>query len=200
MSVNLQNSRLEVTAGLVSQFPKRQLCNIAFSGRSNVGKSSLINTLLKRNKLARVSSTPGKTITVNFYNVDDKLYFVDLPGYGFAKRPADDKRKWSALVDSYFKLMSERPDDFLVIQLVDMKVGLTEDDKTMLDWMNRTGVNYAVCATKSDKLNKTEYQNMINRLKAEPIIEEGTDIIPFSSLKGSGKDALLSLIADFAEL
>jgi len=200
MSINIKNADLEISAGLASQFPNKPLCNIVFSGRSNVGKSSLINTLLGRNKLARVSSSPGKTITVNFYNVDDKLYFVDLPGYGFAKRAPDEKRKWSMLVEDYFKSMSERNDELLVIQLVDMKVGATQDDKLMLDWMNRTGVNYAICATKCDKLNKTEYAKSLKKLESDPEIEEGTDIIPFSSLNGTGKDRLFDLILDFAEL
>ena len=199
MKINLQNSDLEISAGRADQFPKRDLCNIVFSGRSNVGKSSLINTLLGRSKLARVSSSPGKTITVNFYNVDNMLYFVDLPGYGFAKRPPQEKKRWSELVENYFSSMSERNDDMLVIQLIDMKVGVTADDATMLDWMNRTGVNYIIAATKCDKLNKTDFAKMYDKIDSHPDVEEGTDIIPFSSLKGTGKMELLSMIIEFAE-
>lgn len=200
MNINLQNTNLEMSAGRRDQFPKRDVCHIVFSGRSNVGKSSLINTLLGRNKLARVSSTPGKTITINFYNIDNKLYFVDLPGYGFAKRPPNEKLQWSTLVDDYFGAMSEKGDKLLVIQLVDMKVGVTKDDAMMLDWMNKAGVNYIVVATKSDKLNKTEFDKSAYKLANCPDIEEDTDIIPFSSLKGTGKNEVLSLIYDFAEL
>ena len=189
-----------MSAGRRDQFPRRDVCHIVFSGRSNVGKSSLINTLLGRNKLARVSSTPGKTITINFYNIDNKLYFVDLPGYGFAKRPTNEKLQWSTLVDDYFGAMSEKGDKLLVIQLVDMKVGVTKDDAMMLDWMNKAGVNYIVVATKSDKLNKTEFDKSAYKLANCPDIEEDTDIIPFSSLKGTGKNEVLSLIYDFAEL
>ena len=199
MSVNLQNTNLEISAGRTDQIPKRDVCHIVFSGRSNVGKSSLINTLLGRNKLARVSSSPGKTITINFYNIDNKLYFVDLPGYGFAKRPPNEKQQWSSLVDNYFGHMTEKGDKLLVLQLVDMKVGVTKDDAMMLDWMNDAGVNYIVVATKSDKLNATEFNKASQKLTLCPNIEEGTDIIPFSSLKGTGKNELLSFIFDFCE-
>ena len=102
MAINIQNSNLEITAGRIDQFPSKAIPQIVFSGRSNVGKSSLINTMLGRKSLARVSSAPGKTITVNFYNVDNKIMLVDLPGYGFAKRPESEKKRWSALTDGYF--------------------------------------------------------------------------------------------------
>ena len=197
MDINLQNSKLEMSAGRTDQFPKKRVCNIVFSGRSNVGKSSLINNLLGRNKLARVSSSPGKTITVNFYDVDGKFYFVDLPGYGFAKRPPDEKKQWSALVDGYFDSMSGRNDDMLVIQLIDMKVGVTKDDAVMLDWMNKSGVNYVIAATKCDKLNKTDFSKCLTALITNPYVEDETDIIPFSSLKGVGKDDLWNVIFDF---
>ncbi|MBQ7161423.1 MAG: YihA family ribosome biogenesis GTP-binding protein [Clostridia bacterium] len=200
MGINLQNSGLEISAGRADQFPKRRICNIVFSGRSNVGKSSLINTLLGRNKLARVSSSPGKTITVNFYSVDNKLYFVDLPGYGFAKRPPEEKKQWSALVESYFSSMSGRNDEMLVVQLVDLKVGITRDDADMLEWMNTNGVNYVIAATKCDKLNKTEFAKNLAAVLNDRSVEEDTDIIPFSSLKGTGKNELLSVICDFAEI
>lgn len=200
MSVNLQNTKLEISAGRSDQIPKRDVCHIVFSGRSNVGKSSLINALLGRNKLVRVSSSPGKTITINFYNIDDKLYFVDLPGYGFAKRPPNEKLQWSTLVENYFQHMADKGDKLLVIQLIDMKVGVTKDDAMMLDWMNEAGINYIVAATKSDKLNKTEFNKSANKLAHCPNIEENTDIIPFSSPKGIGKNELFTLIWDFAEL
>ena len=200
MNLNLQNSDLEISAGRADQFPKKRICNIVFSGRSNVGKSSLINTLLGRNKLARVSSAPGKTITVNFYNIDGKMYFVDLPGYGFAKRPPQEKKQWSALVEDYFESMAERNDDLLVVQLIDMKVGVTNDDAVMLDWMNNTGVNYVIAATKCDKLNKTEFAANHKKILDHPDVEEGTDVIPFSSLKGVGKNELLSVIFNFTEI
>ena len=115
--INLQNAALHITAGLREQFPTDGLAQFAFSGRSNVGKSSLINTLLGRKKLARVSAEPGKTITVNFYEIDHTFYLVDLPGYGFAKRPPQDKQRWSRLTDSYFRANDALR---LVIQLIDL--------------------------------------------------------------------------------
>ena len=199
MDLNLQNSVLEISAGRADQFPKKRVCNIVFSGRSNVGKSSLINTLLGRNKLARVSSSPGKTITVNFYSIDGGMYFVDLPGYGFAKRPPEEKKRWSSLVESYFDSMKDRNDDMLIIQLIDMKVGITKDDALMLDWMNRSGANYVIAATKCDKLNKTGFTESLSSILRDPAVEEGTDVIPFSSLNGDGKNELLSLIFDFIQ-
>mgnify|MGYP004452051401 FL=1 len=186
----MAQAELKISAGLPSQFPRDRLPQIAFSGRSNVGKSSLINTLLGRKALARVSSSPGKTITVNFYTVDGKYYFVDLPGYGFAKRPEEDKRRWSALTDGYF---TKNPNiDCLraVVQLVDSRIGATKDDLMMIDFMNRSGLSYIIAATKTDKLNRTEREKNLAALAASEVIAPGTVIIPFSSLKGEGKDEL----------
>ena len=148
MGLNIQNTNLKMTAGLASQFPADPIPQIALSGRSNVGKSSLINTLLGRKSLARVSSTPGKTITVNFYEVDKKLFLVDLPGYGFAARNPADRDKWSALTDGYFT--KNKNADLIrgVVQLVDSRVGITNDDAMMLDWMNAAGIPYIL----ADKL------------------------------------------------
>ena len=184
MKLNLNNVDL-LTTGLPSQFPNDPLPQIAFSGRSNVGKSSLINALLGRKSLARVSSAPGKTITVNFYKVDKKLYVVDLPGYGYAKRTDDERRRWSGLVDTYLTKTENLKG---VVQLIDMKVGPTTDDITMLDWLSRSEIPYIVVATKSDKLNKTEYQKMLSALRDHPYIGSDVPIIPFSSLKPVYRD------------
>ncbi len=177
---NLNNVTLTMSAGFVSQFPKDALPQVAFSGRSNVGKSSLINRLLGRKSLARVSSAPGKTITVNFYKVDGKFYLVDLPGYGYARRSADEQKKWSGLVDGY--LVGEHQPD-LVMQLIDMKTGPTTDDNMMLSFLNETGIPYIVVATKADKLNVTEFNKMKEALRTHPLISEEAEIIPFSALK-----------------
>lgn len=190
MKINVQNTSLGITAGLPKQFPHDNRPQIVFSGRSNVGKSSLINTLLNRKSLARVSSAPGKTITVNFYDVDKKLYFVDIPGYGYAKRDFKDKKRWSALTDEF--LSSECPKR-LVLQLIDMKVGPTEDDYMMLEWLESVGMPYIIVATKSDKLNKTDFNNN----KAE--LEKLGKVIPFSSLKGTGRDELWKELYQFLE-
>ncbi len=190
MKINVQNSALGITAGLVSQFPRGDRPQIVFSGRSNVGKSSLINMLLGRKSLARVSSAPGKTITVNFYDIDKKIYFVDIPGYGYAKRDLKDKKRWSALTDSF---LQSQCDKRLILQLIDMKVGPTDDDYMMLEWLEASEVPYLIVATKSDKLNKTDF----NANKEE--LEKLGRVIPFSSLKGTGKDELWSAIYEFLE-
>lgn len=195
MKINFQNSNLEITAGTPSQFPAFSLPQIAFSGRSNVGKSSLINTLLGRKKLARVSSAPGKTITVNFYSVDKKLYLVDLPGYGYAKRSIEDKKRWSSLTDGFFTSRKEGDRSLkAVAQLIDMKAGPTSDDVMMLDFLNTVGIPYFIVVTKSDKTNKTDRNKMLEYISNHLSVKEGTAIIPFSSLKNEGKDEVWAAI------
>ncbi len=189
MKINVQNSNLKITAGLQTQFPCDPRPQIVFSGRSNVGKSSLINKLLGRKALARVSASPGKTITVNFYDIDGKLYFVDIPGYGFAKRSPQDKLKWSKLTDGFLKSKCEKR---LILQLIDMKVGPTDNDYMMLDWLEATNSSYIIVATKADKLNKTQF----NEAKAE-LDKLGVTVIPFSSQNGLGKDEVWKAIYDF---
>ena len=200
MSINLQNSKLTISAGLPKQFPRKAIPQVAFSGRSNVGKSSLINTLLGRKSLARVSSAPGKTITVNFYEVDEKLFLVDLPGYGFAKRPPAEKAAWSALTDGFF---TNNPNvDLLkmVIQLIDARVGATSDDRMMLDWLKQSGIPFVVVATKMDKLNKTESAKVAEKIRTTASLSDDISIIPFSSETREGKQALWNEILASADL
>lgn len=199
MALNLNNVSLKITAGTVRQFPRSATPQIALAGRSNVGKSSLINTLLGRRALARVSSAPGKTITVNFYDVDGKLFLVDLPGYGYAKRPQEDKARWSELTDGYFTNNPSRDRIMLVLQLVDMRVGLTADDKMMLEWLAASGVPFAVAATKADKLqSKKARAESMEKILSCPAIPQGISVIPFSSVNGEGKDELWRLITGAA--
>lgn len=190
MALNTQDVALKMTAGFASQFPTDPIPQVALSGRSNVGKSSLINTLLGRRSLARVSATPGKTITVNFYEVNKKLFLVDLPGYGFAARNPKDKEKWSALTDGYFT--QNKNADLIrgVIQLIDSRRGITDDDRMMLEWMNASGMYYIIAVTKIDKLNKTERERSLASISEDESVAQGTPIIPFSSLKGEGKQEL----------
>lgn len=199
MPLNTQNVQLKISAGLPKQFPSEPIPQVAFSGRSNVGKSSLINALLNRKNLARVSSAPGKTITINFYDVDRKLYLVDLPGYGFAKRSPADKKKWSALTDGYFTQNKNIDRLSLVLQLVDSRIGPTADDEMMLDFLRASGLPYAVVATKVDKLNATERKNNLAALRAHPLIADAP-LIPFSALKGEGKEELWKTIFRYTEL
>ncbi len=196
--LNLQKANLLISAGDPKQFPGKPVPQIALSGRSNVGKSSLVNALLGRKALARVSSAPGKTITVNFYDVDGKLLLVDLPGYGFAKRPPQEKAKWSALTDGYFTQNRNIDRVELVLQLIDLKVGPTADDVMMLRYLAATELPFAVVATKTDKLNKTGRTAALEALAEHPDIPDGTPILPFSALSGEGKDEVWKIIRRFA--
>lgn len=187
---NLNNVTLKISAGVPKQFPRDTLPQIAISGRSNVGKSSLINTLLGRKSLARVSSAPGKTITVNFYDIDKKMFLVDLPGYGYAKRSFEDKKKWSALTDGYF---TSNPNiDLLcgVVQLVDSRIGLTDDDVTMINWLIESEIPFIVVATKVDKLNATQRKENLAQLRSDLHFEEEGVLLPFSSHSKEGKEEL----------
>ena len=199
MALNVQNTALKISAGLPSQFPADPKAQVAFSGRSNVGKSSLINTLLGRKSLARVSSSPGKTITINFYDVDKKLYLVDLPGYGFAKRNPEDKRKWSALTDGYFTSNKNIDRLSLVLQLIDSRVGPTKDDEIMLEFLRAAELPYVVVATKIDKLNATERKKNLQAISSHPLVAP-EKVIAFSSLKGEGKEDLWKTILAYTKL
>ncbi len=199
MAINIQNTNLKISAGLPSQIPGDPIPQVAFSGRSNVGKSSLINTLLGRKSLARVSSAPGKTITINFYDVDRRLYLADLPGYGFAKRNPEDKKKWSALTDGYFTSNRNIDRVALVLQLIDSRVGPTKDDEMMLEFLRAAELPFVVVATKTDKLNATERKKNLEAIASHPLIN-GEKVIPFSSLKGEGKDELWKTILAYAKL
>lgn len=190
MGLNIQNTTLRISAGNARQFPSDPIPQVAFSGRSNVGKSSLINTLLVRKKLARVSSTPGKTITINFYDIDKKMFLVDLPGYGFAKRTLAEKEVWSSLTDGYFTANKNIDRLSLIVQLVDSRIGITADDETMIDFMNQSNLPYVIVATKVDKLNATERKNNLAAIAEHPVLAEGTPVIPFSSLKNEGRQEL----------
>ncbi len=194
MKLNLNNASLRISAGLPKQFPADAIPQVALSGRSNIGKSSLLNCLLGRKSLARVSGQPGKTITVNFYEIDKKLFLVDLPGYGFAKRPKEDQLRWSNLTDGYFT--KNRNIDLLrlVVQLVDPRIGPTKDDVDMLNYLKETGTPFVVCATKCDKLNATERKAAQTHLSSHPAIDGAEEIIYFSSKTKEGRDALWNCI------
>ena len=197
MKLNLNNTVLTMSAGLPKQFPSDRLPQIAFSGRSNVGKSSLINSLLNRKSLARVSGEPGKTITVNFYSIDRKLYFVDLPGYGYAKRSPEDKKRWSALTDGYFTNNPNIDAVRLVCQLIDSRIGPTEDDWNMLEYLTESRMNFFVVGTKCDKLNRSERDKFAS-LMAEEMPE--VPYVLYSAKTGEGRDLLWKQIRAAAEL
>ena len=196
MKINLNNASLLISAGVPKQFPALVVPQIAFSGRSNVGKSSLINTLLQRKSLARVSGTPGKTVTVNFYNVDSKLLLVDLPGYGFAKRTFEEKKKWSALTDAYFT--GNNNIDLLrcVVQLIDGKVGPTADDVQMLDYLTEAELPFIIVYTKVDKLNATQKKALKKSMgKYSSALAE----IMYSSETREGRDEVWNTIVKLCD-
>ena len=194
MKLNLNNASISFSAGDKRQFPREPRPQIALSGRSNVGKSSLINTLLGRKSLARVSSAPGKTITVNYYDIDKKLYFVDLPGYGYAKRSRESKKVWSSLTESFFTDNPSSDALKLVLQLVDVRTGPTDDDVLMINWLIEQGVEFVVVLTKADKLSKAQLSDAISQLENGPFRGTGIKMIPFSSVTRLGRDEVWSEI------
>lgn len=190
MRPNVNRAELRVSAGRTDQFPKDAVPQIAFSGRSNVGKSSLINCLLGRKSLARVSGTPGKTVTINFYDVDKKLFLVDLPGYGYARRSGEKRQVFSSLTDSYFTANPLGDRLRLVVQLIDSRVGPTDDDTMMMQWLLDNGIPFIVALTKTDKLKPRELAEILDNLQHEFFRDASVEVIPFSSVTREGKDAL----------
>ncbi|MBE6537354.1 MAG: YihA family ribosome biogenesis GTP-binding protein [Ruminococcaceae bacterium] len=196
MKFNVNNANISMTVGNAKQFPREPKPQVALSGRSNVGKSSLINTLLGRKSLARVSSAPGKTITINYYGVDNKFYLVDLPGYGYAKCSIESKKSWSTLTDDYFLKNPSADALKLVIQLIDIRTGPTDDDIMMMNFMISRDIPFVVATTKTDKLSKTQLSKALDELKNEYFYNTDIEIFPFSSVTREGKEALLKKIGD----
>lgn len=196
MKINVNNANISMTVGDQKQFPRDPRPEIALSGRSNVGKSSLINTLLSRKSLARVSSSPGKTITINYYDVDKKLYLVDLPGYGYAKRSQQSKKSWSTLTEDYFLKNPSADAIKLVIQLIDVRIGPTDDDIMMINWMIDVGAPFIVVATKADKLSKSQLKAALDGIEENYFKGTDIEILPFSSVSGMGKEELWNKIFD----
>ncbi|MBQ4071629.1 MAG: YihA family ribosome biogenesis GTP-binding protein [Clostridia bacterium] len=188
MKININNVGAVMSVGASHQFPRDPRPEIALSGRSNVGKSSLINTLLGRKSLARVSSAPGKTITINYYDIDKKLFLVDLPGYGYAKRSKDSKVVWSTLTQDFFIKNPSHDALKLVIQLIDVRTGPTDDDIMMINWMIDMNCPFIVVATKTDKLSKKQLADALEHIHNEYFLGTDIEIIPFSSVTRDGKD------------
>lgn len=188
-----EKAAFEASYGTFSQLPPSNMPEVAFAGRSNVGKSSLLNKLTNRKSLARVSSSPGKTTTINFFDVEN-IKLVDLPGYGYAKVSRAEKLRWSELMEGYF---SSNRNIRLVIQLIDMRHPPTENDLSMLSYLIQTGYPFIIVLTKSDKLNKSEREkrlSLINEELKEVGISNDIKIIPFSAIKGEGVDVIKEII------
>lgn len=188
--MNVHSAVFEAAAGISAQLPKGDLPEIAFSGRSNVGKSSLINRILNRKGLARTSATPGKTATINFYRLD-AMRLVDLPGYGYAKVSDNERRRWSELIEGYF---DDDRDLRLVIQLWDMRHDPSKDDYQMLEYMLEREIPFILVLTKSDKLNKSERAKRLAAFETILADLEGVTVIPFSATNGEGTDEIRSII------
>lgn len=193
--MNLQNVEFLISAASTKDFPVRKYPEIAFAGKSNVGKSSVINRLLQRKNFARVGEKPGKTIHVNYFTVDKKCYFVDLPGYGFAKVSQAEKDRWGRLMESYFA--ADRID--LGIMIVDARHAPTNNDITMARWFIDSGCPFVVVANKHDKLKKSEIEPNMQVIRQDLELPDHCPVIMFSAEKGTGREELLSYILNTVE-
>lgn len=189
----IKSAELETVCGITSTLPETEIPEIAFAGKSNVGKSSLINGLLNRKSLARTSSQPGKTQTINYYNINHDLYFVDLPGYGYAQVSVEIRAKWGKMVERYLHTSKQLR---LVFLLIDIRHEPSENDCIMYDWIVKNGYEPVIIATKLDKIKRSQIQKNLKiiRQKIQPV--EGTIIIPFSAQTKQGKEEILQLIED----
>ena len=189
--MDYSKAQFERAYGTFEQLPASTMPEIVFSGRSNVGKSSLINKVFNRKNLARVSSVPGKTITINFYSCGNDAKIVDLPGYGYAKVAKSEKTRWANMMEQYF---NSGRDIKLVVQLVDMRHPATADDIMMMEFLEHAGIDYIVVMTKSDKLNKGEYKSRVENSRQDLSFVDPENIIPFSSQTGENVDKIKAII------
>lgn len=190
----IKNVTLETVCGITSPLPKNERMEVAFAGKSNVGKSSMINALMNRKALARTSSQPGKTQTINFYNVNDAMYLVDLPGYGYAKTSASEKEKWGKMIENYLHTSKKLQAVFL---LIDIRHDPSANDKMMYDWMVYQGFTPIIIATKLDKIKRSQIQKNVKAIREGLKVKPGTVIIPFSSETKQGRDELWEVIDSF---
>ena len=187
----IKSAELETVCGITSKLPENLFPEIAFAGKSNVGKSSLINGLLNRKSLARTSSSPGKTQTINFYNINKELYFVDLPGYGYAKVAQEIRNKWGKMIEKYLHTSKQLKTVFL---LIDIRHAPGENDATMYDWIVANGYEPVIIATKLDKIKRSQKDKNIKIIKEKLNVKPGTKIIPFSAVSKQGKEEIWNLI------
>ncbi|MGM9617850.1 ribosome biogenesis GTP-binding protein YihA/YsxC [Butyricicoccus sp.] len=194
--LNLHNVEFVRSAVKTGDFPNDALPQIAFAGKSNVGKSSTINRLLNRKNFARVGNEPGKTVHINFFQIDEKVYFVDLPGYGYAKVSKKERARWGQLMDEYFA-----SEDTLTLgfQIVDIRHKPTADDVTMADWFLQTGMPFVVIANKLDKIKKSQLEGNLQTIRTTLHLPEEVPVIPFSAEKGTGREEVLALILEHIE-
>ncbi len=187
----IKSVNLETVCGITSVLPENNRPEIAFAGKSNVGKSSLINALMNRKSYARISATPGKTQTINFYNINEELYLVDLPGYGYAKVSEQEKEKWGQLIERYLHGSSQLKAVFL---LVDIRHEPSANDKMMYEWVVSQGYHPIIVATKLDKIKRSQVDKHLKMLRTGLSLVPGTKIIPFSSMTKQGRDEIWELV------
>lgn len=187
----IKNVELEIVCGVTSKLPETELAEVAFAGKSNVGKSSLINALMNRKALARTSATPGKTQTINFYNVNKELYLVDLPGYGYARVSEKEKIQWGKLIERYLHTSKQLKAVFL---LIDIRHDPSENDRLMYSWIVDQGYNPIIIATKLDKIKRSQVQKHMKMIREGLELVPGTTIIPFSAETKQGRDEIWELI------
>ena len=187
----IKNVSLETVIGVTSKIPDNQLPEIAFAGKSNVGKSSLINALMNRKSLARTSAQPGKTQTINFYNINDELYFVDLPGYGYAKVSQQEKEKWGKMIEKYLHRSKVLQAVFL---LVDIRHEPSANDRQMYEWILANGYHPIVIATKLDKINRSQIAKQVKLVKQGLGVDKDTIVIPFSAETKQGREEIYEIL------
>ena len=191
----IKDVNLETVCGITSKLPDHQLPEVAFAGKSNVGKSSLINTLVNRKKLARTSGQPGKTQTINFYNVNHEMYIVDLPGYGYAKISQSVSAKWGPMIENYLHTSSKLRMIFL---LIDIRHKPTDNDVQMYRWILSNGFSPVIVATKLDKLKRSQISKQLKLVRETLHIIDGVPLVPFSSVTKQGRDEIWALIERYA--
>ncbi|MGL5259023.1 MAG: ribosome biogenesis GTP-binding protein YihA/YsxC [Lachnospiraceae bacterium] len=187
----IKNVNLETVCGITSTLPENELIEVAFAGKSNVGKSSLINSLMNRKSLARTSAQPGKTQTINYYNINNELYFVDLPGYGYAKANIEIKAKWGKMIERYLHQSKQLKVVFL---LIDIRHDPGANDQQMYQWILSQGYEPIIIATKLDKINRSQIQKHIKMIKTGLDVVPGTIVIPFSSLTKQGREEVYEFL------
>ena len=193
----IKNVNLEIVCGITSTIPQNLLPEIAFAGKSNVGKSSLINALMNRKSLARTSAHPGKTQTINFYNINEVMYLVDLPGYGYAKVSVSEKIKWGHLIERYLHESRQLKCVFL---LIDIRHDPSKNDQEMYDWIIHQGYKPVIIATKLDKINRSQIQKQVKAIRVGLGVEEGTVIIPFSASTKQGREEIWEYMDTMIEI
>lgn len=192
----IKNVSLETVCGITSKFPENIHPEVAFAGKSNVGKSSLINALMNRKSLARTSAQPGKTQTINYYNINDSIYFVDLPGYGYARANEEVKAKWGKMIEDYLHKSRQLKAVFL---LIDIRHEPNGNDRIMYDWIVKQGYDPIIIATKLDKINRSQIAKQVRLIKETLKVKPDTVVVPFSASTKQGRDEIYEILDGFIQ-